>query len=90
MVKECVVVGHLRPSPALFVEVHRDDPSATSEDDLKELIIRRMEDFNSQLYVHEQITDKRIIFLVNEGVLPRTVCHFFLSSGTLIDYRFHS
>jgi len=75
LIKECVVVGHLRPSPALFVEVHNNSESlsATSEDDLKELIIQRMEDFNAQLYVHEQIRDKRLIFVLNEGILPRTL-----------------
>lgn len=72
------MVGTLRRSPALFVEVHRGKLTATSEDGLKESIIQRMEDFTARQYEHEQIKDKRLIFLVDEGVLPRTVCRFSL------------
>lgn len=77
LVKQCIVVGHLRPSPALFIEAPDDASSTTSEDDLKELIIRRMEDFNSRQYVQERIADKRLIFVVDKGTLPRTVSQFF-------------
>ena len=48
-----------------------------SEDDLKELIIRRMKDFNSRQYVQERIADKRLIFVVDKSTLPRTVSQFF-------------
>jgi hypothetical protein len=76
LVKDCIVVGTLRRSPALFVEVHRGKLTATSVDGLKELMIQRMEDFTARQYEHEQIKDKRLILLVDEGVLPRTVCCF--------------
>ncbi|KAM6493641.1 hypothetical protein JOM56_010002 [Amanita muscaria] len=66
LVKDCVVVGHLRPSPALFLE------STISEDSLKILVLERLEDFTARQYTHEQITDKRLIFIVDQGVLPRT------------------
>ena len=72
------MVGHLRPSPALFIEAPDDASSTMSEDDLKESIIRRMEDFNSRQYVQERIADKRLIFVVVKGTLPRTVSQFFL------------
>lgn len=76
LVKECIVVGNLRPSPALFVELRHGQLSAISGDCLKDLILRRIEDFNARVYDHEQIKDKRLIFLVDGGVLPRTVCSF--------------
>ncbi|KAF9529511.1 acetyl-CoA synthetase-like protein [Crepidotus variabilis] len=72
IVKECVVVGHLRPSPALFVAVRREESGNSTDDEIKETILRRMEDFNARQYVHERITDKRLVFIVAEGVLPRT------------------
>lgn len=81
LVKECIVVGHLRPSPALFIEAPDDASSTMSEDDLKESIIRRMEDFNSRQYVQERIADKRLIFVVDKGALPRTVRQFFFFFG---------
>jgi hypothetical protein len=77
LVKECIVVGHLRPSPALFIETPDNASSTMSEDELKESVIRRMQDFNSRQYVQERITDKRLIFVVNKGTLPRTVSHIF-------------
>ncbi|KIL56732.1 hypothetical protein M378DRAFT_88879 [Amanita muscaria Koide BX008] len=73
LVKGCIVVGHLRPSPALFIEAYHDSISTISEDGLKELVLRRLEDFNARQLKHERITDKRLIFIVDEGNLPRTV-----------------
>lgn len=78
------MVGHLRPSPALIVEVHRNELSTVSEEGLKESILRRIEDFNARLCLHEQIKDKRLIFLVDEGVLPRTVCRFLSQEKLLV------
>lgn len=75
------MVGTLRRSPALFVEVHSGKLTAISEDSLKELIIQRMEDFNARQYEHEQIKDRRLIFLADEGVLPRTVCCLVFNPG---------
>ncbi|KAF9529512.1 hypothetical protein CPB83DRAFT_852255 [Crepidotus variabilis] len=72
IVKECAVVGHLRPSPALFVAAARE-VTFSSEDELREAILKRLEVFNARQYVHEAITDKRLIFVVEEGVLPRTL-----------------
>lgn len=72
LVKECAVVGHLRPSPALFVVLHHDG-SSMSEDSVKELMLRRIEDFNARQYIHEAITEKQLIFIINDGVLPRTM-----------------
>ncbi|KAM6499520.1 hypothetical protein JOM56_005028 [Amanita muscaria] len=74
LVKECIVVGHLRPSPTVFIEVHHDNLSTMSEDGLEELLLQRLEDFNARQYTHERIIDKRLIFIVDEGILPRTVC----------------
>lgn len=74
------MVGHLRPSPALFITANRDNSPMVSDDDLKESILRRIEEFNTRQYIHEQIADKRLIFVVDEGVLPRTVCHPFKKS----------
>ena len=73
LVTDCIVAGHLRQSPALFVEVHKT--STISEDSLKELILQRIGDFNARQYLHERITDKRLILIVEEGTLPRTVRH---------------
>jgi len=73
LVKECAVVGHLRLSPALFVVPHRDGSSTVSEDSMKTLILERIEDFNARRYVHEVIEDRRLIFIINDGVLPKTV-----------------
>ena len=67
------MVGHLRRSPALFIEGYN---STISEDVLKESIIQRLQNFNARAYTHERITDKKLISIVDEGVLPRTVRHF--------------
>lgn len=75
------MVGTLRRSPALFIEVHRGKLTTISEDSLKDLIIQRMEDFNARQYEHEQIKDRRLIFLADEGVLPRTVCRLVFDPG---------
>ena len=87
LAKECIVVGHLRPSPALFIEAPDNASSTMSEDDLKESVIRRMQDFNSRQYVQERITDKRLIFVVNKGTLPRTVSRFFFVTSCLMESR---
>jgi len=68
-VKDCIVAGHLRPSPVLFVEVHQ--ALTISEDSLKESILQQIESFNA--LVHERITDKRLILIMEEGTLPRTM-----------------
>ncbi|CAE6425911.1 unnamed protein product [Rhizoctonia solani] len=76
LLKECIVVGHLRPSPALFVTTDRSDHniarSADADDALKESILERLKGFTASQYVHEQVTDKRLIFVVNQDALPRT------------------
>ncbi len=73
LIKDCVVVGTHRPSPVLFVEIPKILPDITPEI-LKETILKRMKDFNDRRYKHERITDKRLISVVPESTLPRTVC----------------
>ena len=63
LVYECVVVGNGRPSPALFVE---------ASEELKEEIIRRMNEFNSRRFVHESITSTKHVIVIERGTLPRT------------------
>ncbi|KAG8737463.1 hypothetical protein FRC11_002026 [Ceratobasidium sp. 423] len=76
LLKECMVVGHLRPSPALFVTIDRSHHNiakvADADDTVKESILERLKDFTASQYVHEQVTDKRLIFVVNQDALPRT------------------
>ncbi|KAJ7636631.1 hypothetical protein FB45DRAFT_989159 [Roridomyces roridus] len=63
LVERCIVVGSFRPIPALFIEPH--SASTLSDDSLKETILTRMHEFNIRRY--------RLIFIVDQGVLPRTV-----------------
>ncbi|CUA70745.1 hypothetical protein RSOLAG22IIIB_09073 [Rhizoctonia solani] len=76
LVKECMVIGHLRPSPALFVTIDKSHDyiakNTNTEDTLKELILERLKDFIATQYVHEKIQDKRLIFIVDQNALPRT------------------
>ncbi|KAJ7624693.1 hypothetical protein FB45DRAFT_869593 [Roridomyces roridus] len=71
LVKQCIVVGSFRPSPALFIEPNAGSPH--EHESLKETILARMHEFNIRRYVSESITDKRLIFVVDQGVLPRTM-----------------
>ncbi|KAJ6556429.1 acetyl-CoA synthetase-like protein [Mycena capillaripes] len=70
LVENCIVVGNLRPSPALFIEAHSS--WTESCDSLKESILHRMKEFNIRRYQTERITDKRLVLVVSRGVLPRT------------------
>ncbi|CAE7059176.1 unnamed protein product [Rhizoctonia solani] len=76
LLNECIVVGHLRPSPALFITIdrtHRDIAKIPDTDDtLKESILERLKGFTASQYVHEQVTDTRLIFVMNQDALPRT------------------
>ncbi|KAJ7635339.1 hypothetical protein FB45DRAFT_1143545 [Roridomyces roridus] len=71
LVKDCIVVGTLRPSPALFVELH--ESCTEGHDRVKQTILERMHEFNIRRYTTERVTDGRLILVVEEGVLPRTM-----------------
>ncbi|KAJ7624677.1 hypothetical protein FB45DRAFT_980034 [Roridomyces roridus] len=71
LIKQCIVVGSFRPSPALFIEPNAGSPH--EHESLKDTILARMHEFNIRCYVSESITDKRLIFVVDQGVLPRTM-----------------
>ena len=70
LVYECVVVGNGRPSPALFVEA--SERCTMDSEELKEEIIRRMNEFNSRRFVHESITSTKHVIVIERGTLPRT------------------
>ncbi|KAG7090013.1 hypothetical protein E1B28_011634 [Marasmius oreades] len=71
LISECVVVGYGRPSPALFIE-----PSPrvidVSEADLKRLVFKRIESFNSHQMAHERLVSVDLIVVVPRDTLPRT------------------
>ncbi|KAG7090017.1 hypothetical protein E1B28_011638 [Marasmius oreades] len=71
LISECVVVGYGRPSPALFIE-----PSPrvldVAEADLKRVVLKRIEPFNSQQMAHERIVSVNLIMVVPCDTLPRT------------------
>ena len=69
LVFECVVVGNGRPSPALFVEA--SEKCTIDSEELREEIVRRMRQFHSRRFIHEQITTEHIV-VVERGTLPRT------------------
>ena len=69
LVFECVVVGNGRPSPALFVEA--SEKCTIDSEELREEIVRRMRQFHSRRFIHEQITTEHIA-VVERGTLPRT------------------
>jgi len=69
LVFECVVVGNGRPSPALFVEA--SERCTIDSEELRGEIIRRMKQFHSRRFIHEQITTEHIV-VVERGTLPRT------------------
>lgn len=71
----------------LFVAA-ASDVAFTSEGELKQAILQRLEVFNARQYVHEAITDKRLICVVEQGVLPRTVsCWFSILSLSAESYH---
>ncbi|KAF8640839.1 hypothetical protein AX17_000488 [Amanita inopinata Kibby_2008] len=70
LVKECVVVGAGRPSPAMFLEPVEND---VDQEKLKSEIIRRTRPFHSRRYFHERITSSHMIVIVHQNTLPRTV-----------------
>ena len=41
-------------------------------EELKEEIIRRMNEFNSRRFVHESITSTKHVIVIERGTLPRT------------------
>lgn len=70
LILECIVVGNGRPSPALFVEAAPD--LAMDEAKLRREIIRRTRHFHSRRYLHERITNAKMVVVVPRGKLPRT------------------
>ena len=70
LIAECVVVGNGRPSPALFVEAA--DGVAMDEARLRREIVRRTRHFHARRYLHERITNARMVVVVEKGSLPRT------------------
>ncbi|KAJ7637876.1 hypothetical protein DFH06DRAFT_1432394 [Mycena polygramma] len=71
LIENCIVVGNLRPSPALFIEARSSWTGSC--DSLKESILDRMNEFNIRRYSAERITDQRLILVVDSGILPRTM-----------------
>ncbi|TFK86848.1 acetyl-CoA synthetase-like protein [Polyporus arcularius HHB13444] len=70
LIVECIVVGNGRPSPALFVEAA---PGLAMDDArLRREIIRRTRHFHSRRYLHERITNAKMVVVVPRGTLPRT------------------
>ncbi|KAI0754380.1 acetyl-CoA synthetase-like protein [Daedaleopsis nitida] len=69
LLHECIVVGNGRPSPALFIEAAE---GTTDDAKLKREIIRRTRHFHSRRYLHERITNARMVVVVPRGTLPRT------------------
>ncbi|KAF9262376.1 acetyl-CoA synthetase-like protein [Marasmius fiardii PR-910] len=72
-INDCVVVGYGRLSPVLFVETSfQFEEEGAEEDELKRLILKRIEKFNSQQMAHERIQSTRMIVVVPTKTLPRT------------------
>ncbi|KAJ7635281.1 hypothetical protein FB45DRAFT_865818 [Roridomyces roridus] len=65
LVKQCIAVGSLRPSPALFVELHSS--LTVSNDKVKEMILTHLHEFNIRRYTLEGITDERLLFVVEQA-----------------------
>ncbi|GJJ08040.1 hypothetical protein Clacol_002247 [Clathrus columnatus] len=84
LVANCVVVGYGRPWPMLFVELKPGvlsfEPESITEtgtamalQQVKEEIIKRLENFNSLRYLHEHVEDPRMVYIVlPPRKLPRT------------------
>lgn len=68
LILECIVVGTGRPSPALFVE----PTPGVDHDKLQREILRKTQPFHSRRYLHERITRKELIIIVDPKTLPRT------------------
>ncbi|KAJ8521428.1 hypothetical protein ONZ45_g1866 [Pleurotus djamor] len=68
LIDDCIVVGSGRPSPVLFVEPSGD----MDHGKLKKEIIRKTRAFHSRRYLHERITDTKMIVVVPKKTLPRT------------------
>ena len=72
IIKSCVIVGHLRPSPALFLEPTDSYANESTWPSLKEEALRRVEPLMVTRYKHERITSPRMIHVLPQGSLPRT------------------
>lgn len=70
LIHECIVVGNARPSPALFVEAA--EGLAMDDARLRREIIRRTRQFHARRYLHERISDAKMVVVVARGTLPRT------------------
>ncbi|KAH8664639.1 acetyl-CoA synthetase-like protein [Xylariales sp. PMI_506] len=70
IVAACVVVGHARPSPTLFVEAKAG--TETADRWLREEIMKRIRAFHVTRYSHERIHGPEFIIVVPPGTLPRT------------------
>ncbi|KAL4071030.1 hypothetical protein J3A83DRAFT_4530563 [Scleroderma citrinum] len=68
LIGQCIVVGMGRPSPALFVE----PASGVDHDRLQREILRKTRPFHSKRYIHERITRKELVIIVDPKSLPRT------------------
>ncbi|KAI1032535.1 hypothetical protein LB503_012599 [Fusarium chuoi] len=69
------VIGYGRPSPAIIVEPKNDDILKSGDDSVtkfKEELLRRISPFHERKYLHERIDDRRLVFVVPQGSLPRT------------------
>ncbi|KAG6337325.1 hypothetical protein ID866_1750 [Astraeus odoratus] len=68
MIKDCIVIGTGRPSPALIVEPAE---GITDFEGLKKDILRKTHPFHSRRYTHERITRKELIIVARDP-LSRT------------------
>ncbi|PFH54576.1 hypothetical protein AMATHDRAFT_134787 [Amanita thiersii Skay4041] len=69
IIRECVVVGIGRPSPAMFVELTDD---SFDHEKVRREVIRKTRHFSSRRYLHERITSPHMIIIVAQNTLPRT------------------
>ncbi|KAJ6529982.1 acetyl-CoA synthetase-like protein [Mycena vulgaris] len=72
LIQNVVVVGHYKPAVVLFVEPIQPIKSPEDDDFLKAAILKRTSDFNSRLFVHEQINSPFQIVSLPSGSLSRT------------------
>lgn len=73
IVRNCVVVGYLKPHLILLVEASSDAGLGESEGRaLKEGIMKRIAEFNDRLMAHERIRGPEAILVTLPGALPRT------------------
>jgi acyl-coenzyme A synthetase/AMP-(fatty) acid ligase len=75
LISAASVIGYGRPSPAIIVEPKNDEILQSDDENLakfKKQVLRRISPFHERKYLHERIDDPRLVFVVPQGILPRT------------------